>query len=180
MQALIDQWEGLTSWGFRLAGDIGDAFSGALVLFVLGLVLLALVGERMERVEGEVAARPARSFALGLLGMIGAAVIGIALCVMVIGIPFAIVGAMGLAVLTYAGVVAVLRTLGAALIQHRTPNRYLHLALGCLLFFVVGCIPWLGKYATFAVLATGLGAVLGSRIAGLWRPRNGGGSYAAV
>ncbi|MCC6898590.1 MAG: hypothetical protein IT377_06425 [Polyangiaceae bacterium] len=180
MQALIDQWDGLTSWGFRVAGDIGDAFSGSLVLFVLGLVLMALAGDRMERLEGEVAARPARSFALGLLGIVGAAVIGITLCVTVIGIPFALVGAMALALFTYAGVVAVLRTLGAALIQHRTPNRYLHLALGCVLFFLVGCVPWLGKYVTFAVLATGLGAVLGSKVAGLWRPRSGGGSYAAV
>lgn len=180
MQAVIDHWDRLDSWGYHVVSDIGDALSGALVLFVLGLVLIALAGDRMEKLEGEVAARPARSFALGLIGIIGAVVIGITLCVTVIGIPFAIVGAMVAVLLTYAGVVAVLRTLGAALIQHRTTNRYLHLALGCLLFFVVGCIPWLGKYLTFAVLATGLGAVLATRVAGLWRRPKNGGSYAAV
>ena len=180
MQAVIDQWNGLSSWGYRVMSEIGDAFSGALVVFVLGLVLMALAGDRMEKLEGEIAARPARSFALGLIGVVGAVVIGITLCVTVIGIPFAIVGAMVAVLLTYAGVVAVLRTLGAALIQHRTTNRYLHLALGCLLFFVVGCIPWLGGYLTFGVLATGLGSVLATRVAGLsGRPKNGG-SYAAV
>ena len=172
MQAVIDQWNGLSSWGYRVMSEIGDAFSGALVVFVLGLVLMALAGDRMEKLEGEIAARPARSFALGLIGVVGAVVIGITLCVTVIGIPFAIVGAMVAVLLTYAGVVAVLRTLGAALIQHRTTNRYLH--------FVVGCIPWLGGYLTFGVLATGLGSVLATRVAGLWgRPKNGG-SYAAV
>ena len=76
MQAVIDQWNGLSSWGYRVMSEIGDAFSGALVVFVLGLVLMALAGDRMEKLEGEIAARPARSFALGLIGVVGAVVIG--------------------------------------------------------------------------------------------------------
>lgn len=180
MRVLIDHAEGLSSWGFRLMGELGDAFSGTLVLFLLGLVLIALAGERMEKLEGEIAARPARAFALGLIGMVAAIAVGVALCVTLIGIPFAAVGALVVVFAAYAGIVAVLRTVGAALIRHRTENRYLHLALGCLLFFVVGFIPWLGDWITLAVGMMGLGAVLSTRAAGLWPRGRDGAGYAAA
>ncbi len=178
MQALIDPFRGLFAWTLRTAGDIGDAISATVVLFVFGVVLMALAEARMERLEGEFAARPARAFALGLVGFIAAAVLGIALSVTIIGIPLAVVGAMAVAVMAYAGVIALLRTVGAGLIGHRTNNRYVQLALGCFLFCIVGAVPWLGPYAVFAVLCAGLGAVLGSRAAGLWRGDRSG--YARV
>lgn len=178
MQALIDPFHGLFAWTLRTAGDVGDALSATLVLFVFGIVLMALAEGRMERLEGEFAARPARAFAIGLVGFIAAGVFGVALAVTVIGIPLALVGAMAVAVMAYAGVIALLRTVGAGLIGHRTNNRYVHLALGCFLFCIVGAVPWLGPYAVFAVLCAGLGTVLGSCVAGLWRGRDGG--YARV
>lgn len=174
MRFLIEQTEGLSSWGFRFANELSDEFSGTLLLFVLGLVLIALAGERMEKLEGEVAARPARAFALGLLGLAGAVAIAVTLCITIIGIPFAAVIALVAVFAAWAGIVAVLRTVGAALIGHRTANHYVHLALGCLLFFVVGFIPWLGDLVAFAVGVTGLGAVISSRAAGLWPRRTNG------
>ena len=178
MRVLIEHAEGLSSWSFRLLDDFSEALSGTVLLFVLGLVLLALAGERMGKLELEVAARPARAFALGLIGMVAALAVGVALCVTVIGIPFAALGALVLVFAAYAGVIAVLRTLGAALIRHRTENQYLHLALGCLLFFIAGCIPWLGDWITLAVGLIGLGAVLSTRAAGLWPPKKNGTSWA--
>ena len=177
MRVLIDRAEGLSSWSFRLMNDVSEAFSGTLVLFVLGLVLIALTGERMEKLELEVTARPARTFAIGLVGMLATVAAAVALCVTIIGIPFAAVGALVVVFAAYAGIVAVLRTVGAALIRHRTENRYLHLALGCLLFLVAGFIPWLGDWITLAVGLIGLGSVLCTRAAGLWPlKRNGAGT----
>lgn len=168
MRILIDHVDTATSWAERWASGVSDAVSGSMLLFLLGLVLIALAGARMERLEGEVAARPARAFALGLLGIFAAGSIAVALCVTIIGIPFAVVGALLAVFAAYAGVVAVLRTIGAALIGHRTQNHYLHLALGCLLLLVVGFVPWIGDLVCFAVGATGFGAVIGTRAAGLW------------
>jgi uncharacterized membrane protein len=171
MRALTDHAERLSSLGCAVLDDVSAAFSGTVVLFVLGVVLLALAGERMERLELEVAARPAKAFAVGLLGMVAAFAVGVALCVTVIGIPFAVVGALVVLFAAYAGIIAVLRTVGAALIRHRTENQYLHLGLGCLLFFVVRFVPWLGDWVTLGVGLVGLGSVIVSRAAGLW-PKN--------
>ncbi len=151
-----------------------DAVSAMVVLFAFGAVLLALAGDRMEKLELEVAARPARTFALGLVGFFGLATAFVVLCVTVIGIPFAILGALLVVFAAYAGIVAVLGTLGGALIGHRTKNTYLHLAAGCTVFLVIGHIPWIGDLATLALIFFGVGAVLASRVAGLWpRPKNG-------
>ena len=118
---------------------------------------------------------------MGLVGFILSFAIGVALCVTVIGIPIAAAGALVAVFAAYAGIIAVLRTIGAALIRHRTENRYLHLALGCALFLLAGAIPWLGDCVTFVVGLVGFGTVIGTRAAGLWRPRNGGsGSYVTI
>jgi len=150
------------------AEDFGGSTERMFVLFVFGTVLIALAGERMEKLELEVAARPARAFALGLVSLIAISAIAIALCVTVIGIPFAAAGAFFAVFATYAGICAALRTVGAALVRHRTENRYLHLALGCALFLVAGAIPWLGPLLTLGLIAVGLGTVVATRAAGLW------------
>ena len=66
-----------------------DGVRLAAVLFVIGTMLLALAGRRMEQLRAEVAARPMRSIALGCSGVLGGVVVVIALCVTVIGIPVA-------------------------------------------------------------------------------------------
>jgi len=181
MRFLIEQGQALHSLGWRLMGDVRDAVTAMVVLFVFGTVLMALLTERMDKVELEVAARPARSFALGLVSLIVFGVAGVAFCVTVIGIPIVLCVAVVGIFATYAGIVATLRTAGAALIRHRTDNPYLHLALGCVGFFVVGAIPWIGDFVTLTVGLIGLGAVIGSRGAGFWPARkNGGSGYATA
>lgn len=182
MRILIEQGQALQSFGWQLLDDVHDAVTAMVVLFVFGIVLVALATERMDKLELEVAARPVRSFALGLVGLFVLGAVGVALCVTVIGIPIALAGAVLAIFALYAGIIATLRTLGAALIRHRTANPYLHLAFGCLVFFMVGAIPWLGDVATGIVALIGFGSVVGSRAAGLWpqRKNGGSGSYATV
>ncbi len=155
----------------RTVDGVEHAFTAGLLLFVFGSVLLALAETRMDKLELEVAARPARSFALGLVGLVGLVAVAVALSVTVIGLPFAACGALVAVFAAYAGIVAVLRTIGALLLRHRTDNRYLHLALGCALFVPASAIPWLGDWIAFGVGMLGLGAVFGSRLAGFWHPR---------
>jgi uncharacterized membrane protein YbhN (UPF0104 family) len=160
--------ETLFSEAQSFAIDFGNSVERTLVLFVFGVVLFALAGQRMEKLELEVAARPARSFALGLLSAIAIFAVAVALSVTIIGIPIAAAGALVAAFAMYAGLCAALRTIGAALVRHRTENPYLHLALGCALYLVVGSIPWLGDFATLGLILLGLGAVVSTKAAGLW------------
>ena len=166
MEALFDH-------AHALVDDFASATQRMVILFVFGTVLLALAGSRMEKLELEVAQRPARAFALGLVSLIAVFAIAVALSVTIIGIPIAAMGALCAVFATYAGLCAALRTIGAALLRHRTENPYIHLALGCALFLVVGAVPWLGDFVTFGLILLGFGAVVATRAAGLWPVRRG-------
>jgi len=151
----------------RLASDAGSAVTRSALLFVFGAVLLSLATDRMERLKVQIASKPMRSFATGVVGVLGGVVLAVALCVTLVGIPIAILGALAACVGTLAGVCAVLETVGSGLIGHRTKNPYMHLALGCGLFLLLGGIPFLGAFVKAAVLLTGIGSVVATRGAGL-------------
>lgn len=162
----------LTTAAVNLLDDVHTAVSQMLVLWVFGTVLLALLTPRMEKLELEIAARPMRSLAMGLVTLIVGAGLAIGLCVTVIGIPVALAGVIALVLAAYAGICAVLATLGGALVGHRTANAYIHLAVGCLVLLIAGAVPVVGELFAFLVAMTGLGAVIATRGAGLWpKPR---------
>ncbi|MCA9629146.1 MAG: hypothetical protein KC766_15805 [Myxococcales bacterium] len=143
--------------------EIGSALTKSALLFVFGVVLMALATRRMDALSQEVTLRPMRSFALGVVSWLAAMVGFIVLCVTVIGIPIALLGVLVLVFVSYAGICAVLQTLGGTLVRHRTANPYTRLAVGCAVFLLVGAIPWLGGFFTFAVVTMGLGAAIASR-----------------
>jgi hypothetical protein len=155
-----------------------SAFTGgvrlAALLFVIGTVLIALAGRRMEMLRGEAAARPMRSIALGLLGAFMSIFVFVALCVTVIGIPVAIVALMVAAFAGLGGMCAVLSVVGEGLLRHRTQNPYVHLAVGCAIFVALAWIPWVGGFVVAAVVLAGIGVLVATRLAGMLVKRNGG------
>lgn len=142
---------------------VGSALTSSALLFAFGVVLIALATSRMFVLTKEVTLRPMRSFALGIVGWLAASLIFIVLCVTLIGIPLALLGVLVIVFFSYAGICAVLTTVGSAMIQHRTKNPYAHLALGCAVFLVLGAVPWLGGFVTFTVVTIGFGAVIAGR-----------------
>ena len=150
-----------------LARSAADAVNGAALLFVFGAVLLALAPARMEQLELQIASRPMRTFATGVVSLLGGMILLAAVCVTIIGIPIAAVAVIAAIIGTLAGVCAVLETVGAALLAHRTKNPYVHLAFGGLLFLIAGAIPFVGTLVKLAVFLTALGSVAATRAAGL-------------
>ncbi|MBI3204996.1 MAG: hypothetical protein HYZ29_25895 [Myxococcales bacterium] len=168
IQIGVTKSDGHKSGFARSVADFGGSITRTALLFVFGTVLLALATGRMDAMQGEVAARPMRTLALGLVGSLVAAIAVIALCVTVVGIPIAIV-ALLLGVLgTYAGICAALTTLGAAVFHHKSQNPYVHLAVGCALFLVASWLPWVGGLVTAAVVLFGIGALVATRGAGVF------------
>lgn len=157
-------------------GRLGHRLTNMAILFVFGTILLALASTRMESMSVEIAARPMRTFALGVVSFFGAIVAAVVLCVTIIGIPIAAVGALLAVFGGYAGAAAALTTFGAAILRHRTPNPYAHLAFGCVVLFLVGLIPAVGGFVTAIVGALGLGALLATRGAGLLAKRDAAGA----
>jgi cytoskeletal protein CcmA (bactofilin family) len=161
--------------GFRhAASSFIDGVRLAAVLFVVGTVLLALAGRRMEALRVEAASRPMRSMAMGLLGTFGGSVILIALTVTVIGAPIALVAAILAAFGVLAAMCAVLSVVGEALLRHKTENPYVHLAVGCGLFVALSAIPWVGHIAVLCVVLAGVGVLVATRGAGFFVRKNGG------
>ncbi|XXY54171.1 hypothetical protein WME91_23875 [Sorangium sp. So ce269] len=154
-----------------LARRAGNAVTRAALLFAFGAVMLALWPRRMETLKVEIAARPMRSFALGVMGVLGALAVAVALCVTLIGVPFAVIGLLLAVIAVVAGGCAVLETAGAGLFGHRTKNPYVHLAIGCLGLLLVSGIPYVGPALGAAVALIGAGALVATRLAGLIRPR---------
>lgn len=156
---------------FQVIQEVGQSMTRMALLFVLGCVLLALLAPRMERLRVEIASRPMRSFALGVVGAvvgsIAAAILIVLLCITVVGIPVALVGILLSILAVYGAIASVLTTVGAALFGHRTANPYLHLLFGCALFLVLSFIPWIGGIATFALTMTAVGALIVTRVGGL-------------
>ena len=52
----------------HFAKEVGATLTSSSILFAFGAVLLALATKRMDRIKVEVASRPMRSFALGIVG----------------------------------------------------------------------------------------------------------------
>lgn len=154
----------------RAAHAFGRKVTAMSLLFVFGCVLLALATGRMEKLRLEAAARPMRSFAVGLVGSIAggiAAVLAIVvLCITVVGIPVAIFGVLLAVFAVYGAIAAVLTTVGAAVLGHKTQNPYVHLLFGCAAFLVASSLPWLGGLVTFAVVMIAIGTLFSTKLAG--------------
>jgi hypothetical protein len=152
------------------AQSFGRKVTAMSLLFVFGCVLLALLTGRMERLRIETAARPMRSFALGLLGSIlggiAAAIAIVILCITVVGIPIAVFGILTAVFAVYGAIAAVLTTVGAAIIGHKTKNEYVHLLIGCGAFLVASSLPFLGGLVTFAVAMIAIGTLVSTKAAG--------------
>lgn len=152
------------------AQSFGRKVTAMSLLFVFGCVLLALLTGRMERLRIETAARPMRSFALGLIGTvaggIAAAIAVVILCVTVIGIPIAVLGILAAVFAVYGAIAAVLTTFGAAVIGHKTKNTYVHLLFGCGAFLVASSLPVVGGLVTFAVAMIAIGTLVSTKVAG--------------
>ena len=150
---------------------LGGAVTRSALLFVFGTVLLALAARRMELLRAEIADRPMRTFALGVVGLATTIVVLIALCVTLIGIPVALVGAVLAAFATYAGVAALLVMVGMALLRGRSDNVYVYLAIGCAVYLVASGLPWVGGIVSTVAIIFGIGAIVATRGAGFIKPR---------
>ena len=153
--------------GGGVLASIGSALASSALLFVFGAILLALATSRMDTLQSELASRPMRSFALGIVGLLVFGLLAIAFTLTLIGIPVVIIGSVVGVVAGYAGICAVLTVAGRALIRHKTSNPYIHLALGCLLFMIAKALPFIGTFVLLAVMLLGIGTLVATRGAGL-------------
>jgi hypothetical protein len=153
----------------RAGHEISEALRFAAFLFILGVMFIALGGERAEKVRVAIADKPMKSVALGIVGIAGTLGALVLCAITIIGIPVAFVGFLAAIALGFAGVTSALSVLGATVAGHKSANVYVHLAVGCAVFAVVGFIPWLGGFAQFLIVLAGLGGIVTTRALGFWK-----------
>lgn len=149
----------------------------AVVIFLVGMAVLALFPDRLRRMADRASDQPGPSLGFGLLGFVAMPLIIVLLIISILGIvavPFVIV-AMALVWLLAHIVVAL--TLGRAIAARLTGpdqapwHEFGQLGIGLLILAAIGFVPLVGWLATAVAMLVGLGAVITSRFG---RPANGG------
>lgn len=150
-------------------GGIGDAFSvpgwlvtiyGLLANLLLGVILLAAFPSFSSGVASRVADEPIKSGGVGLLSLIGVPIALALIAITIVGIPFAIVGAIAFGAALWVGVVYGQYAVGAWVLGLAgADNRWLALFVGLVGFAILGMIPILGGLLELVALLLGLGAL---------------------
>jgi hypothetical protein len=151
----------------RVREGSSNILSSFAMLFMIGCILIALADERLTRLRSEIAMKPMRSAAVGLVSFMGTLLLIVFLCVTVIGIPFALIAAITLTLGIVAGEVALSSVVGEALSRHKTQNAYVHLAIGAALVSIAGSLPWVGGILGVLSACVALGSFVSTRAAGL-------------
>ena len=167
MREAEDMWR---DWESPAMPDFFTLFSGFLVTLgffvVLGAVFLALLPERVHRLQRSIDARPGMSLLTGVIGLsilfglvpISAlTVVGIPLVPIVL-IATVAVWTLGYVLGAYALAMRAMRTFGTA----ANPSiflRLLALVVGVTLVALLNFVPVLGWMANFALVLAGIGAM---------------------
>ena len=158
-------------WAAHDEGDGDGGFGFAVLryslLFLASILFLGLAPERFARVQRAVVERPVRTLAAGILGVLASAIVMVALCVSLVGIPVAMVLAILSPLALAAALAVIVPVLGAMLPIRALEGRPVaRLAAGALTLFVVTRIPVVGGIAIMLALLAGLGALAVTRFGG--------------
>ena len=134
------------------------------LLFVLGLLLMGVARERLDGLQLAIVRQPLRALGYGLLALFAAAVTIVILVVTIIGIPAAVVLAVGLPFALYVGLAGAATVIGAAIPASALSGKpVLQLLAGCGALFVAGLVPFVGDILVAVAAAIGLGALVLTR-----------------
>ncbi|HUB07470.1 MAG TPA: hypothetical protein VMB50_10725 [Myxococcales bacterium] len=141
---------------------IGTFVAKLVVFLACGLILLALWPRRLEVVAAELTRATGRSVLLGCAAAVLLPPLAVLFAITIIGIPLALLEAVGVAVATALGYSAL-----ALLVGRRLPFGTVHpaiqLTVGWVLLDLLFLIPILGFLLMLAVWVWTFGAVLASR-----------------
>jgi hypothetical protein len=150
---LAGMWAFLASLYQRLIFLL--AFAGA------GVLVIALMPDRIHRIAGTIAARPFVSGAFGLIGTAIGLILSVILIPTLIG-PLVLLSALGVAWMM--GFVALCQLIGDRIDPNRGAHgRWIAFLIGSVVVSFVGALPWIGIVTVVAASLLGVGAVLASR-----------------
>lgn len=127
---------------------------------VLGAILLVLFPAFSAGVAERVSEDPLKTGGVGLLALLGVPVILVLSAITIVGIPFAVIGAIAYGVAIWTGIVYGEYAVAAWLLrQADRDDHWVALIAGIVGFGVLRVVPILGGVLEFAALLFGLGAL---------------------
>lgn len=144
-------------------GRLSQLVFSFLALSVLGIAAVSLSSLWTSRVASIFAEKPGRSLIAGLAGLILIPLIAILLLITVIGFPLAFITfALYVIALLLSGVFASWLVGGWLLVRFGRPDasRWVRIVVGTLAVSFCVSLPWIGGLVWFAILISGLGALL--------------------
>jgi hypothetical protein len=156
---------GFTTGHNNFAGpDIGAIFPGVL-LILLAALALAIFPRQLAVTASLAESRPAASFGLGCVGILGGIALAILLAITVILIPLSLVLVVGIALAWIFGWAAIYLVVGRRLlaIADQQPQPFLAVIVGGAAFAVLTLVPPLSFLVGLIAGSIALGAALGSR-----------------
>ena len=131
---------------------------------MLGLLLLALIPDRLQAIGKELRRSPLPSTGIGMVGVILLVPLSVVLAVTIIGILPLVVLWLLVPVAVLAGYTAIAIEIGTRVAPAgRRSARVAVLLFGVLALFVVYLVPYLGPLAIWVMSLAGFGAVLRTR-----------------
>ncbi len=144
--------------GLRLAFSL----ISFLVSLVVGLLLLSLTPVYVGRVLEHIARHPWQSLVIGVVAWILTPLVVFILLITLIGIPFAVLVGIVIAILSYIGSIIGSIVIGKWLVSRfsKRENMFIVLLVGLIIVEIVGLIPVIGWLFTTIVTGIGFGAIL--------------------
>lgn len=148
----------------KAASGFGAMFRIVILLstLVLGLLLIKFAPRLMENVTQTVAKAPWKALAIGLVSYCVFPFVFILLLVTIIGIPFAFIFLALMFITAYISKIFVALFVGLWIIRKMNGKygQYVALAIGLIVYFLLGSIPVIGALTFMAFLFIGTGALL--------------------
>lgn len=160
----IDRMQGFDFWNTALF-SIVFWLGTTLVLLVAGLVFAAVGGRQLARTAATIGESPGESIGWAAILFIGLPLLTIPVMLTLVGIPLGIgVLLFLLPVLWFLGYLVAATAAGGWMVRRlgwsqQEGHPYLAVALGVVVFGVIGAIPWLGGILAFFAGLVGAGAL---------------------
>lgn len=143
--------------------------TSAVMAWLLGALMLALGGTRLNLLREEIERRPLRNLGVGAVTLVAALILTVTLVLTLLGIPLAVLLVVVGVTATYLAFSALPLAVGRKLAGKRSSNPYVHLAAGCGVLFVVLCVPVAGGLVSGLGGLVALGALSSTRGAGVFK-----------
>lgn len=157
-----------SSFWTRAVDHVRESLVNAALLFVLGVLMIALAPKKLDSLKTEIVAHPVRTMALGLVGVPLSIVVIVVLCVSLVGIPLALCGTVLLTLALLCSPAIALATAGELIDHRHRKNAFVQLATACVAFFFIHMIPVVGPIVTVLLLLAGFGSFVATRGLGLF------------